>query len=115
MHRQFQSPKPHYPPSMCVCAHLQRSREAWWLTDKGVGFILMAFCAGNGLLPGLRLNCHHMPHVHIYSCTGKACILLQSAGSTPPPTNDYAKLLHRKETNTSIKGHNGMSPITLYI
>lgn len=89
------------PPtsSLCVglCVHICRGTQehGGWQTGVGLGGVLMALSAGNGLLLHRQLQNQLSSRATspYFICIGKTHTFTHSwAGSPPPPTNDYAKL-----------------------
>lgn len=102
------SPQP--PLYVCVCVHICRGTQEHgvWQTGVGLGGVLMALSAGNGLLLHRQLQNQLSSQATspYFICIGKTHTFTYSwAGSHPPPTNDYAKLQPTvKKKKSSHKG-----------
>lgn len=91
-----------------VCTSAEAQEHGGWQTGvEGLGGVLMALNAGNGLLLHRQLqNQLSLQATSPYfTCISKTHTFVHSwVGSTPPPTNDYAKTKEKKTARIESNG-----------
>lgn len=104
---------------VCVCVHICRGTQehgGWQTGVGGLGGVLMALSAGNGLLLHRQLQNQLSSRATspYFICIGKTHTFTHSWARSPPhPTNDYAKPQPTEKKTTAIMESNGICLATI--